>query len=243
MDHELLARIGEVTKVPICVYRGMERVFQWPEENRFESIFDVSIALAPLWETAKQRQGGPFLFLEDSHIYYGTVARGEEILILGPTVADKADFATKRDYRQKHKLKVETWLPKASARRLSRILSLICYCTMGEEIDPDAMRIVSVDMNKPMDLEGELENYELEVSEQERDHNSQEYERILLKIVREGNAGSRTGGCAGTDALQAVGVYGGCTGHTGCPRRGGGRHESGEGLQPRRPLYAEVRAL
>ena len=187
MDHELLARIGEVTKVPICVYRGMERVFQWPEESRFESIFDLDIALAPLWETAKQRQGGPFLFLEDSHIYYGTVARGEEILIVGPTVADKADFATKRDYRQKHKLKVEAWLPKASTRRLSRILSLICYCTMGEEIDPDAMRIVSVDMNKPMDLEGELENYELEVSEQERDHNSQEYERMLLKIVREGN--------------------------------------------------------
>ena len=162
MDHELLERIGEVTKVPICVYRGMERIFQWPEENRFESIFDLDLALAPLWEAARQRQDGPFLFLEDSHIYYGAVARGEEILILGPSAGDKADFATKRDYRQKHCLKVEAWLPKASIRRLSRILALICYSSFQEK-------------------------YELEVSEQERDHNSQEYERMLLKAVREGN--------------------------------------------------------
>lgn len=187
MDHELLERIGEVTKVPICVYRGMERIFQWPEENRFESIFDLDLALAPLWEAARQRQDGPFLFLEDSHIYYGAVARGEEILILGPSVGDKADFATKRDYRQKHCLKVEAWLPKASIRRLSRILSLICYSSFQEEHEPDAMRVISVDLEKVVDLEGELENYELEVSEQERDHNSQEYERMLLKAVREGN--------------------------------------------------------
>ncbi len=203
MDHELLERIGEVTKVPICIYKGMERVFQWPEENRFESIFDVSIALAPLWETAKLRQGGPFLFLEDSHIYYGTVARGDEILIVGPTVADKADFATKRDYRQKHKLKVEAWLPKASTRRLSRILSLICYSALREEHDPDTMHIAAVDMDKIVDMEGDLENYELEISEQERDHNSQEYERMLLKVVREGNVEAMERILTGADMLES----------------------------------------
>ena len=188
MDSTGLRKIYEATRVPICFYQGKELIFSRPENYAFQyADSDPGDAVARLYITLHNFDT-PLLFFEEDQLYYGAFSSGPYAIILGPVSFIQVDFGVKRSFQHRHNFPEAFPLMQMSGKRFRAVLALAYYAVTGEDAEPDAFPVANLIGNtEDWNPDADMEHYDLERSEYERDHNSMEYEQKLLKLVREGN--------------------------------------------------------
>ena len=137
MDFIGLKKIYEATRVPICVYKGHELAFRMPEsESYYYYGKQDDEDFLRLYATLRQADA-PVLLTEDASVWYGAFLSGSFVVILGPTVREKADYAMIRAFKDKHSLFVEPVLPKVSGNCLRSTISLAYYAVTGLDQEAD----------------------------------------------------------------------------------------------------------
>lgn len=132
----------------------------------------------------------PIIYYENEFTFYGLFKTSGEVFFgIGPVVRETAKPAFIEYYRQKHHLKESPELKRASLTSMTKFLvMLFCQC-QGEEIQ--YQDIVVRSSNTKLDswrYESELEFYQLEQSEYDREHYSgRKFELELYEKVRSGD--------------------------------------------------------
>lgn len=202
MDKIFLGKLYQITQVPVALYREDTLVFQMPME--YEPVFDqeksslqeVAESTSELWE--------PVIILENERIGYGAVRDENEIAIWGPISRSPVDKSLKSEYGRVHHLKKEAVICRMEIKDLKEILSLIVYEAGGKDIPWKNIRIITTNEDViKWPLEKAEEEYLLEKSEMERDHDSLDYEKRLLEIVRTGDVERMEKMLHGNDTLGA----------------------------------------
>ena len=188
MDYTGLKKICDATHVPICVYKSLTLDFRCPDKESYYFYSGTEEnGLQRLYATLREK-GEPILFFEDAHIWYGAFLSGAYIVILGPTVHEGTDYSIVRAFRERHSLPADFVLPKISGRRLRAALSLAWYALTGLDYNADDFQLANIhDTVLRWDVEADMEHYELDQSETERDHDSMAYEKEIYRAVREGD--------------------------------------------------------
>lgn len=143
--------------------------------------------------------------MEDENIFFGAVKNSNnQMILLGPVSRNPVNEAISLKYRHKHRLGQEFMINRMEIRTLAEILSFLVFLETGEEIPIEMVQIASQNESTfHWNSLAEEEQYQLEQSEIEWDHNSIEYENRLLQIVRDGDIDAMNGIVYGTDNIDS----------------------------------------
>ena len=189
MDTYMLRKVYDIFSIPVYVTEKGEKLFCLPEDEEHQSPFDRDSQLLEEIVRFAGRQKQPFVYLEDELIFYGVFRdREEHCYLFGPAARKTMDDRTTEAYRYAHKLRQKPEILKCGLGIASKMLAMVSYHYTGLEIEHQDIRIESKsDIVKQWNPEQDIEHYQLEQSEENRVHNSIEYENRVMQIIRSGD--------------------------------------------------------
>ena len=203
MEEAILKKICKICNIPISVYDNQIPVFNYPENNKF--VLNEKTETFQFIDKVTKDPKIPVLLLEDENIFFGAVKNSNnQMILLGPVSRNPVNEAISLKYRHKHRLGQEFMINRMEIRTLAEILSFLVFLETGEEIPIEMVQIASQNESTfHWNSLAEEEQYQLEQSEIEWDHNSIEYENRLLQIVRDGDIDAMNGIVYGTDNIDS----------------------------------------
>lgn len=189
MDTYMLQKIYDIFSIPVYVIMKSGEIFQIPENEIYQSPFSKDENLRKDIIKAAEVQEQPFLYLEDEMIYYGIFSdkRGN-CCLFGPMARKNLDHSAVEAYRYAHKIRTKFEIIKCGFDIASKMLAMVYYHYTGIEIaHSDVMIDSRSSIAKRWEPEQDMEHYQLEQSEEDRRHNSIDYENRILQIVRNGD--------------------------------------------------------
>ena len=194
-DIRFLQTVSDLSALPVAVWRtGMpvEELF-WTSCSSGEH---PCLSHAPLRLALEEycRADRSSIFFENDLAVYGIVPVGSFSLALGPAVIWSASEAYLQDYARSHGMQNALSIPRADLGAMSRYMELVYLHFNGSSL-PRGTISVAADILEKWQRAGDLEQYQLEQSENDRSHEiGAEYENKLLQIVERGD----------TDALKSL---------------------------------------
>ena len=189
MDLHLLKKMYELFGIPIYVEQDGKAVASFPEEKKKYSPFfcdpDFTEEL-PLYAVNRKE---PFLYMEDEKVYYGILCDNQNNLyFFGPLARKTLNHNEVKEYLFRHQVRAESRIMKCDLGIISKILVIVYYLCTGNQMEHTSITVETRStLISRWNPEGELEHYQLEQSEEGRNHNSIEYEDYLLQVIRTGN--------------------------------------------------------
>lgn len=187
MDTIYFRKLYELVQIPVFAWNGRDR-FCLPEGAEYQSPLSEDATLRETAGQAAGRSTGPVLLWEDSEIFYGVLQSGETCIVFGPVSRHALLPEHLAEYCHQHRLTAKQPLRVFAAGAMQRLLSLVFYQLAGADLAPEAIR--SISHNREIDswkTESDAEEYQLESSEMEQNHNSAAYEMKLCDLVRDGD--------------------------------------------------------
>ncbi len=195
MDNYLLEKLYDVFQLPIIVCKDGEICAQIPQASKYQSPLDADEKLREkLLEVAVKHKMPTFLW-EEEMIYYGSFCDQKGyVYFVGPLARKTLIKSDIEAYRHGHMVKMKLKIPKMGLGITSRLLALAYYICAGEKIEHQDVVMDSLGrIVEDWEMESDVEHYQLEQSEEERGHNSIEYENRVLQLVRTGNVEAMRG--------------------------------------------------
>lgn len=189
MDTFMLEKIYDVFLIPIYVVKEGEESISFPPKEFYRSAFEQDKELLTAITDVAKKNNRPFLYLENDNIYYGAFMDTEGYCyIFGPMARKTMSGGEVDAYRHAHRMQLRFLIEKCGLGMASKMLALAFYHYTGERIaHQDIMMESREDVTRHWNPEEDMEKYQLEQSEEERAHNSMEYENRLKEIVRNGD--------------------------------------------------------
>lgn len=189
MDTCMLNRIYDVSNIPIYIVKDGKEIDCIPSEEMHPSPFKRDASLVQDILTRVVSRDTPILYLENENIYYGAFKDQEDDLYLfGPMSLRSVSADEMEIYRHTHRMQARIAIPKRGLGSTARVLALAYYCCTCIDIAHQDIPIASkTDAIRQWNLDADMENYQLEQSEEERVHSSIAYENRILEIVRNGD--------------------------------------------------------
>lgn len=189
MDTFMLEKIYDVFLIPIYVVKEGEESISFPPKEIYRSTLEQDKNLLDEIVDVAKKKSKPFLYLEDDNIYYGAFRDKEgDCYIFGPMARKTLSGGEIDAYRHAHRMQLRFLIEKCGLGMASKMLALAFYHYTGERIAHQDIMIESrEDVTRDWNQEEDMEKYQLEQSEEERAHNSMEYENRLKEIVRNGD--------------------------------------------------------
>lgn len=224
MDSRILRKLYQLFEIPVIVYRGSQKIKQYPSEDIFRSIFEcgktcvsdplviaknkctndkVQEILDYIHEMAASREL-PFLLFEDDSIFYGVLKeKGDNLVIFGPSSEKKADAKRRRAYQYRYCLNEEPLLKQQSKKEMAKLLVLASCLINSMDIEMKAIQIANCSEGIiKWSVSGDSAYHQLNQAEYERDHDSMEYENKLIQIVENGDMKAMYELVLGTEQLE-----------------------------------------
>ena len=189
MDAYMLKKVYDVFSIPVYVHKNGSGDFWLPEGDVCQSPFARdSELLEEVLKAAKDKER-PFLYLEDEMLYYGIFQDEERnCFLFGPMTRKTVDHDFLKAYWHRHRVQTKFPIVKCGIGIASKMLAMVYYHYANKEIaHHDILLEGRSDIAKKWNQEQDMEHYQLEQSEEERVHNSMDYESRILQIVRDGN--------------------------------------------------------
>lgn len=133
------------------------------------------------------RDGDPSIYFETDRIFYGVIPIGPFTLAIGPAVINTVPDEYFLKYSADHSMESTVPNVKINLETMSRYLKLMHYHFMGTAISHEEIpiRFYTPEKWRPV---GELEEYQLNQSENDRNHYiGMEFEKDLFQIVKNGD--------------------------------------------------------
>ncbi|GAA0790766.1 hypothetical protein GCM10008910_00910 [Faecalicatena orotica] len=202
MEEIILKKICKICNIPISVYDNQNSVFSYPDHNKF-SLNKKTETFQFIDEVTKEQEV-PVLLQEDENIYFGAIRDSKDkLILLGPVSRNPVSEAISMKYCHKHHLGHEFIIHRMEIKTVMEILSFLTYLETGEEIPVEKIQTASQnDSIFRWNSLAEEEQYQLEQSEIEWDHNSIEFENRLMQTVRDGDIDAMNRIIRGTDNLD-----------------------------------------
>ena len=211
--------------VTILLFLNDDLSAAWKNDTRFlQIISDLSGLSAALWLTGRPleetcwtsspsgehpcfsheplrlaledycRAGGTTLFFENDMVVYGIMPIGPFSLAIGPAAIWSASGDYQRKYAHEHGMQGSLPIPRVDPGVIGKYVELIYLHFIGSALPKEKIS-VSANILETWQHEGDLEEYQLEQSENDRSHEvGAEYEKNLLQMVESGD----------TDALKSL---------------------------------------
>ena len=133
------------------------------------------------------RERRPSIYFEDNHIIYGIMPIGSFSLAFGPAAVFSASEAFEQSYAVSHGLSTRMTIPRMDLGVLTRFMELAHIHFTGTAISREEIH-VTADILETWQRSGELEEYQLEQSENDRGHQTGiDFENALLVAVQNGD--------------------------------------------------------
>ena len=189
MDKMLFKKIYNLFQIPICVISfDKKNVFTLPKDIATSCPFIVDTPFRDTVLNISKDTDLPFIFLENESVHYGVIPYDQHYVILGPVSQKETSNTDLSNYKHAHRLKSDAIIYKCSIATMQKILSLVIYIISGISVDASDIYLKSADSSIfSWDDLNDLENYQLEQSEEERFHNTKDYETKILSIVEQGD--------------------------------------------------------
>ena len=134
------------------------------------------------------RRGRPSIYFEADQVVYGVMPLGSYSLAIGPAAIWAVDGDFGEIYAQSHGLKAAVPMTRVDMGVLIRYMDLIFLHFSGTMVSREEIS-VNADILDTWQRSGDLEEYQLEQSESDREHTTGiEYENKLLRAVQKGDA-------------------------------------------------------
>ena len=133
------------------------------------------------------RADRPALFFENDLAVYGIMPIGSFSLALGPSFIWSASEAYLQDYARSHGMQNALSIPRTDLSVMSRYMELVYLHFNGSSLSRETIS-VTANILENWQRAGDLEQYQLEQSENDRSHEiGVEYEKNLLEMVEKGD--------------------------------------------------------
>lgn len=185
----MVNRLCEIYEYPVCCWNSADCLKLYgTEESR--PIVEEDVEWRGTLEKICLENPFPVIYYENEFTFYGLFKTSREVFFsIGPVVRETAKPAFIEHYRQKHHLKESPELKRASLTDVTKLLIMLFYQCQGEKIQyQDIIMKSSNTKSDSWRYEGELEFYQLEQSEYDREHRSgRKFELELYEKVRSGD--------------------------------------------------------
>ena len=194
-DIRFLQTVSELSGLSVAVWRTgkpTEGLF-WTSSPNGEH---PCLSHEPLRHTLEEycRTNRPALFFENDLAVYGIVPVGSFSLALGPAVIWSASERYLGEYARSHGMQGGLLIPRADLGLISRYMELVYLHFNGGSLPRETIP-VTADILENWQRAGDLEQYQLEQSENDRSHETGvQFENRLIKMVEDGD----------TDAIKAL---------------------------------------
>lgn len=127
------------------------------------------------------------MFFEDDHVIYGIMPIGSFSLAIGPAVIWTTGEEFSRCYAESHGMKEEIPIPRRDFAQLGRYMELAYLHFNGSALPREEITI-SAKILENWQSAGDLEEYQLDQSENDRSHQvGVAYEQDLIRVVESGD--------------------------------------------------------
>ena len=185
----MINRLCEIYEYPVCCWNSIDCLKLYGTEKT-NPIVEEDIEWRETLEKICLKNPFPVIYYENEFTFYGLFKTSGDIFFsIGPVVRETAKPAFMEYYRQKHHLKENPELKRASLTSMTKFLVMMFFQCQGEKIE--YQDIILKSSNAELDswrYESELEFYQLEQSEYDREHRSgRKFELELYDKVRNGD--------------------------------------------------------
>ncbi len=194
-DIRFLQTVSDLSGLSVAVWRTgrpVEELF-WTSSPDGEH---PCLSHEPLRRTLEEycRADRPALFFENDLAVYAIMPIGSFSICLGPAVIWSASAEYVQGYARSHGMQGTPSIPRGDLGAMSRYMELVHLHFNGASLPREAIS-VTADILETWQRAGDLEQYQLEQSENDRGHEiGAEYEKKLLQLVENGD----------TEAIKAL---------------------------------------
>ncbi len=129
----------------------------------------------------------PFVCFENDCIFYAVIPDGDCMAVIGPAAVHSASKAYLELYAQEHGLESASMIPKSDLNTLIGYMNLACFHFIGSSVAKEDVPIYT-GLSEKWQPVGDLETYQLDQSENGREHQSGiDFEKQLLDAVENGD--------------------------------------------------------
>ena len=190
-DIRFLQTVSDLSALPVAVWRTGKPVeeLSWTSSPGGEHpCFSHEPLRLALEEYC--RADRPALFFENDMAVYGIMPIGSFSLAVGPSAIWSAAEAYLQQYAREHGMQGSLSIPRADLGVMSQYMELVYLHFNGSSLPREAIS-VTADIVENWQRDGELEQYQLEQSENDRSHEiGADFEYNLLRIVENGDVDS-----------------------------------------------------
>ena len=190
-DIEYLRIVSELSGLPVAV---------WPTGKPIADTAWTSCAAAehpcfshaPLRASVEAycRRDRPSIFFESDQVLYGVMPIGPFSLAIGPAAIRSASEDFLASYADSHGMKTSLVISRTDLGILSRYMELLFLHFNGAALPQDSIS-VTAEILETWQRAGDLEQYQLEQSENDRSHEpGADFEKNLLQLVENGDIDS-----------------------------------------------------
>ena len=194
-DIRFLQTVSDLSGLSVAVWRTgkpLEEVCWTSDPNGEHPCFSHEPLRLALEEYC--RTDRPALFFENDLAVYGIVPIGSFSLAIGPSVIWSASEAYLQNYARSHGMQNALSIPRVDLGAIGQYMELVHLHFNGASLPRETIS-VTADILEKWKRAGDLEQYQLEQSENDRSHEiGAEYESKLMKMVEDGD----------TEALKAL---------------------------------------
>ena len=190
-DIRFLQTVSELSGLSVAVWHTGKPVEEicWTSSPEGEH---PCLSHAPLRIALEEycRADRPALFFENDLAVYGIVPVGSFSLTLGPALIWSASEAYLQDYARSHGVRNALPIPRADLGVISRYMELVYLHFNGSALPRETIS-VTADILEKWQRAGDLEQYQLEQSENDRSHGpGADFEKDLMRVVENGDTDS-----------------------------------------------------
>ncbi|MBQ9643243.1 MAG: hypothetical protein IJV26_04315, partial [Lachnospiraceae bacterium] len=187
-DISFLQTISELSGLPVALWRtgGLLLQTAW---SSCEPAGHPCLSHEPLRLALEEygRSDRPSIYFENDQVIYGIMPIGSFSLAIGPAAVWAATEEYEQEYARSHGLSAPVSIPRKDLGDLSRYLELAYIHFTGSAISEGEIP-VTADILENWQHSGDLEEYQLDQSENDRSHQPGiDYENDLLRIVESGD--------------------------------------------------------
>ena len=187
-DEYLIREIFDLFRLPMVFCSQDELYAHLPEEKGMCPLAQDEKMRGKIC-TFSEKMDKPYMYLENTYIYYGVIPLVEnDLCIIGPISRMEPTREVLENYRHIHGTEKKFEIGKCGFGTASKLLVLGQYLLTGEKTDISEVSFNVADtMTDTFNPDSDMEHYQLEQSEEDRTHDSIDYENQVMNMVKNGD--------------------------------------------------------
>ena len=180
----------DLLDIPVMEWTGSDTLRSFGGGEPFLKT-DAHAAFLSEIRAVTASETGPFIYCENSAVYYGILLGpdGNRIL-MGPALHYTMSPEQENTFRAEHELRRDQELHRINMAKCSRLMCLVFYMLFGIKKDSGMIPVYTREGNiADWQSFGEVEEYQLSQSEFDRSHQTgRDFENQLLTLMQRGDA-------------------------------------------------------